>query len=58
MPEVNPEGGAAATSSVASAGAGSASSAAPDVSALVEKAIAALPPELAEQAKEPYIYDI
>jgi len=48
MPESNPEGGATATSSVASAGAGSTSSAALDVSSLVEKAIAAQPPELAE----------
>jgi hypothetical protein len=47
MPEPNPEEGTGAGSSVASAGAGSASSAAPDVSTLVEKAIAALPPELA-----------
>ena len=46
MPGPNPEG-AGASSSVASGGAGSASSAALDVSALVEKAIAALPPELA-----------
>ena len=53
MPGPNPEGGAGASSSVASGGAGSASSAAPDVSALVEKAIAALPPELAQQAKDP-----
>jgi len=53
MPECNPEGGATVTSSVASAGAGSTSSAAPDVSSLVEKAIAALPPEFAKQAKDP-----
>jgi hypothetical protein len=53
MPEPNPEGGAGASSLVASAGAGSASSVAPDVSSLIEKAIAALPPELAEQAKDP-----
>jgi len=53
MPRPNPEGGAGESSSVASGGAGSASSAAPDVSALVEKAIAALPPELAQQAKDP-----
>jgi len=53
MPGPNPEGGAGASSSVASGGAGSASSAAPDVSAHVEKAIAALPLELAQQAKDP-----
>jgi len=52
MPD--PEGGSAtADSSVPSGAAASASSAAPDVSALVEKAIAALPPELAQQAKDP-----
>jgi hypothetical protein len=53
MPEPNLEGGAGASSLVASAGAGSASLVAPDVSSLIEKAIAALPPELAEQAKDP-----
>jgi hypothetical protein len=46
MPRPNPEGGAGASSSVASGGVGSASSAAPNVSALVDKAIAALPPEI------------
>jgi hypothetical protein len=54
MPKPNPKGGAGATSSlVALAGASSASSTALDVSSLVEKAIAALPSELAEQAKDP-----
>jgi hypothetical protein len=54
MHKPNAEGGVGATSSsVASAGAGSASSAAPDVLSLVQKAIAALPLELAEQAKDP-----
>jgi hypothetical protein len=54
MHKPNPKGGVGATSSlVASAGAGSTSSAAPDVLSLVEKAITALPPELAEQAKDP-----
>jgi hypothetical protein len=45
MPESNPEGGAVASSLVASAGAGS--------TTLVEKDIAALPPKLAKQAKDP-----
>jgi len=53
VPECNPKGGATVTSSVASAGVGSTSTAAPDVTSLVEKAIAALPPELAAQAKDP-----
>jgi len=53
MLNYNPEGGATVTSSVASAIVGSTSSAALDVSSLVEKAIAALPLELAEQAKDP-----
>ncbi|XP_066375346.1 uncharacterized protein [Miscanthus floridulus] len=53
MPRPNPEGGAGASSSVALGGAGLASSAAPDVSALVEKGIVALPPELDQQAKDP-----
>jgi hypothetical protein len=53
MPEPNLEGGAGASSLVTSAGASSASSAALDVSSLVEKAKAALPPELAKHAKDP-----
>jgi hypothetical protein len=53
MPEPDLEGGAGGSSSVASVGASSTFSAALDVSSLVEKAIAALPLELAEQAKDP-----
>jgi len=52
MPD--PEGGSAAVdSSVPSGAAASASSAAPDVSTLVEKAISVLPSDLAAQVQDP-----
>ena len=56
MPEaVQGEVGSAPASLVASgsAVAGSASSAAPDVASLIEKAIAKLPSEMATEAKDP-----
>jgi hypothetical protein len=56
MPKaVQGEVGSAPASSVASGSAvvGSASSVAPDVASLIEKAIAKLPPEMVAEAKDP-----
>jgi hypothetical protein len=53
MPNPEAGGSIAVDSSVPSGGAASASSAAPDVSTLIEKAIAVLPSDLAAQAQDP-----